>query len=288
MELKKAILELLRRASTDLPPDVEASLQKAYEGEEEGGSSKSVFKTILDNIEMARSQSTPICQDTGAMVIYIDYPEGGVERVYREAIEWAAKEATAKQYLRPNAVDPVTSKNSGNNIGINAPYIHFHQWPKDETRIRLLLKGGGSENVSAQYKLPDSKLHAGRDLDGVRKVIIDAIRSAQGLGCAPGILGIGIGGNRDTSYALSKEQLFRKIGARHEDKEMAEMETKLLKDLNTLGIGPMGFGGNTTTLDVFVSAQHRHPATFYVSISYNCWAFRRKSMIIQNGEVSYD
>ena len=155
-------------------------------------------------------------------------------------------------------------------------------------RIRLLLKGGGSENVGTQYKLPHQPLNAGRDLKGVRKVIIDAVTRAQGLGCAPGTIGVGIGGGRDTSYTLSKEQFFRKMGQRSEQKELAELEVQLLEDLNKLQIGPMGFGGKTTVMDVFIAAQDRHPATFYVAISYNCWAFRRKSMTIKEGEVYYD
>jgi fumarate hydratase class I len=220
--------------------------------------------------------------------MYIDYPEGQSEKPYREAVDWAAKEATAKQYLRPNAVDPLTGKNSGNNIGINAPYIHFHQWDKDDVRMRLILKGGGSENVGAQYKLPHPALGAGRDLAGVRKVIIDAVVNAQGLGCAPGILGVGIGGGRDTSFTLSKEQFFRKLGERSSNKMLADLEKSLLTDLNTLEIGPMGFGGNTTILDVLIGSQDRHPATFFVSVSYTCWAFRRKTMIVKNGEVQYD
>ncbi len=288
MELKEQILELLRRASTDLSPDVEKALADAREREEKGSPAWSVFDTILQNVTMARRQSTPMCQDTGMPVFYIDFPDGSSEKPYREAIEWAAAEATARQYLRPNAVDPITGKNTGNNIGINAPYIHFHQWNKDEVRIRLLLKGGGSENVGAQYKLPHPALKAGRDLDGVRKVIIDAIRNAQGLGCAPGIIGVGIGGGRDASYALSKEQFFRKMGQRSENPELAKLEVQLYEDLNKLSIGPMGFGGNTTVMDVFVAAQSRHPATFYVSVSYNCWAFRRKTLTIKNGEVNYD
>lgn len=288
MELKEQILELLRRASTDLSPDVEKALADAREREEKGSPAWSVFDTILQNVTMARRQSTPMCQDTGMPVFYIDFPDGSSEKPYREAIEWAAAEATARQYLRPNAVDPITGKNTGNNIGINAPYIHFHQWDMDEVRIRLLLKGGGSENVGAQYKLPHPALKAGRDLDGVRKVIIDAIRNAQGLGCAPGIIGVGIGGGRDASYALSKEQFFRKMGQRSENPELAKLEVQLYEDLNKLSIGPMGFGGNTTVMDVFVAAQSRHPATFYVSVSYNCWAFRRKTLTIKNGEVYYD
>ena len=288
MELKESILELIRRAATDLSPDVEKSLEKAYEREEENSPAKNVFSTILENVRMARKASTPICQDTGALVFYIDFPVGDSEQKYREAIQEAAKEATAKQYLRPNAVDPLTAKNSGNNIGVNAPYIHFHQWEKDEVRIRLMLKGGGSENVGTQYKLPHPPLKAGRDLKGVRKIIIDAVTQAQGLGCAPGVIGVGIGGGRDTAYTLSKEQFFRKMGERSPIKELAELEKSLYNDLNSLSIGPMGFGGKTTVLEVFIASQARHPATFIVSISYTCWAFRRKSMTIKNGEVNYD
>jgi fumarate hydratase class I len=288
MELKTAILELIRRAATDLSPDVEKALTEAYKREDKGAPAKGVFNTILENVRLAREKSTPICQDTGSLILYIDVPEGHSEKTYREAVNWAAVEATNLQYLRPNAVDIISGKNSGNNIGINAPYIHFRQWDQDEIRIRLMLKGGGSENVGAQYKLPHTELKAGRDLAGVRKVIIDAVLKAQGLGCAPGVIGVGIGGDRISSYSLSKMQFFRKIGQRNSQKELSELETKLYRDLNQLQIGPMGFGGKTTVLDVFAEAQHRHPASYFVSISYTCWAFRRKSMIIKNGEVSYD
>ncbi|MCP4214150.1 MAG: fumarate hydratase [bacterium] len=288
MELKESILELFRKAATDLPADVEQAMAAARAGEENGTPAQKVFDTVLENVKMARENSTPMCQDTGSLIIYIDFPEGSSEKMYREAVEWAAVEATNRQYLRPNAVDPVTGKNSGNNLGVNTPYIHFHQWEKEEVRFRMMLKGGGCENVGIQYKLPYPPLKAGRDLEGVRKLIIDAVVKAQGLGCAPGILGIGIGGGRMTSFALSKEQFFRKMGQRSPVKELAELETGLLADLNKLKIGPMGFGGNTTVLDVFIASQARHPATFYVSMSYMCWAFRRKEMIIKNGEVTYD
>jgi len=288
MELTQSILELIRKASTDLSQDVENAILNAFNKEKKGTPAKSVFNTIIENIRMAREQSTPMCQDTGSLIFYIDFPVGETEKFYTEAIREAAKEATNLQYLRPNAVDSITSKNSGNNIGINAPYIHFHQWNKDEVRIQLMLKGGGSENVGTQYKLPDSILKAGRDIAGVRKVIIDAVLNAQGLGCAPGIIGVGIGGDRVTSYILSKEQFFRKIGQRNPDKLLADLEIELYNDLNKLGIGPMGFGGKTTVLDVFIDAQARHPASFFVAISYTCWAFRRKSMTIKNEEVIYD
>lgn len=288
MELKQAFLELIRKATTDLSPDVEAAIKKAYDREDEGTPAKNVFNTILENIVLAREASTPICQDTGSVIVYIDLPVGAVEKEYKEACEWAAAEATKLQYLRPNAVDPITGKNTGNNIGVNAPYFHFHQWDKDYVRVRLMLKGGGSENVGVQYKLPDTNLKAGRDLNGVRKLIIDAVVNAQGQGCAPGTIGVGIGGDRVSSFALSKEQFFRKLGERSENPDLAQLEESLLEDLNKLGIGPMGFGGKTTVLGVNIGAQHRHPATYYVSVSYTCWAYRRKEMVIKGGEVTYD
>ena len=281
-------LELIRRAATDLSPDVEAVLKKALGSEADGSPAADVMSTILENVRQARENSTPICQDTGSLIFYIDHPVGGAEPPLREAIENAAVEATRRQYLRPNAVDPVDGKNSGNNLGINAPTIHFHQWENPDTRVRLMLKGGGSENVGAQYKLPFGPVKAGRDLDGVRRVVIDAVLKAQGLGCAPGFIGIGIGGGRATSYTLSKEQFFRRVGERSPRPELARLEEQLNLELNQLEIGPMGFGGKNTVLDVFAGAQHRHPATFYVSVSYMCWAFRRKSMIIRNGEVTHD
>jgi fumarate hydratase class I len=267
---------------------VEQAIRQAFDREDEGTSAKNVFGTIIENIELARSASTPVCQDTGAIICYIDFPVGDSEKKYREALEWAAAEATKLQYLRPNAVDPITGKNTGNNIGINAPYMHFHQWDKDEVRIRVMLKGGGSENVGTQYKLPDTALKAGRDLKGVRKLIIDAVTKAQGQGCAPGIIGVGIGGDRVTSYALSKEQFFRTLGERSTNADLAALEEQLMDDLNQLNIGPMGFGGKTTVLGVNIGYQHRHPATYYVAISYTCWAYRRKTLTIKGSEVSYD
>ncbi len=287
MELKSHILEMIRRSTSDLSSDVVDALSNAIKNEAEGSAAKNALNTIMENIELARSQSTPICQDTGALIFYIDYPAGGKEKDFIAPIEEAVKEATQKQYLRPNSVDPVTGKNTGNNVGVNAPYIHFHQWDKDYTQIRFMQKGGGCENCGNQYKLPDIPLHAGRDLKGVRKVVLDAVNSAQGQGCAPGIIGVGIGGDRALSHILAKEQLFRKVGERNSNPEIAELEKELLNDINKLGIGPMGFGGKTTALDVLIGVQNRHPATYYVSIAYMCWADRRKTIIIKGDEVSY-
>lgn len=287
MELKSHILEMIRRSTSDLSDDVENALTSAVQKEVEGSAARNALKTILENIELARKESTPICQDTGALIFYVDYPAGGNEKEYTDAITEAVKEATAKQYLRPNSVDPVTGRNTGNNVGVNAPYMHFHQWEENYTRIRFMQKGGGCENCGAQYRLPDIPLSAGRDLAGVRKVILDAVNSAQGQGCAPGVIGVGIGGDRALSHSLAKEQLFRKIGERSGNPAIAELETTLLNDINKLGIGPMGFGGQTTALDVLIGVQNRHPATYYVSVAYMCWSNRRKTIIIKGNEVTY-
>lgn len=286
--LVEQIYTLIRRASTDLPADVEGALRAAEGAEPPGGTAAGTFGAILDNVQLARQNVTPICQDTGSPIFYVYHPVGLDTIAFRRAIESAAERATREILLRPNAVDPITGKNSGNNLGVNAPYVSFKGWERDEVRVKLMLKGGGSENVGTQYKLPDPALGAGRDLKGVRKCVLDAVYKAQGMGCAPGIVGVGIGGDRTTSYLLSKEQFFRRLGTTNEDPQLAAFEKELHADLNRLGIGPMGFGGKTTVLGVFAAKQHRHPATFYVAVSYMCWACRRKEMTITNGEAVYD
>lgn len=285
--LVKHIVELIKRASTDLPEDVVAALQQARDKEAAGSTQANTFETILKNVEMAREAVTPICQDTGMLVFYVYHPLGTDTIAFRQEIETAAEQATKSILLRPNAVDPVTGKNSGTNVGVNAPYVTFKPWKKDEILVKLMLKGGGSENVGRQYTLPDSRIGAGRDLAGVRKCVLDAVFSAQGKGCGPGTVSVGIGGDRGTAFLLSKENLFRKLGSTNDDVELATLEDKLHEECNSLGIGPMGFGGQTTVLDVFIGKQHRHPATFYVSVSYICWAYRRKTMTLKNGEAVY-
>ncbi len=278
--------ELIRRASTTLPPDIEQKLKEAAdaEGDTPAGTT---LRQMLDNAAQASQGSTPICQDTGTPIFYIDYGPEYRQKVIEEAIKEAAASATGKYYLRPNAVDPITGKNSGNNVGEGMPNIHFHEMDEPGLRARLMLKGGGSENVGAQYRLPDSALHAGRDLEGVRKCVIDAVFQAQGKGCAPGTLGVGIGGDRGASFVASKEQLFRPLGDTNPDPILAELETRLYKELNELGIGPMGFGGKTTVLGVKLGTRHRVPASFFVSVTYMCWAYRRASMALKGEEVSY-
>jgi fumarate hydratase class I len=202
-------------------------------------------------------------------------------------IRHAVAIATDQAYLRPNAVDSLTGKNSGDNTGEDFPTIHYHEWEKDTIHVDLLLKGGGCENVSTQYKLPDGELNAGRDLDGVRRVVLDAVYQAQGKGCSPSVLGVAIGGDRGSSYIKSKQQLLRPLNDTNANEELAGLEEQLYDQANQLGIGPMGFGGKTTVLGVKIGAQHRLPASYFVSIAYMCWANRRASLDVSfsEGEV---
>jgi fumarate hydratase class I len=287
-DLSAHLLELIRLASTDLPPDVEAALQQATQQEETGSAARGALETILKNVELSRQNSTPICQDTGTPIFYIYHPAGWSTRQLRAQIEAAVAEATRLSYLRPNSVDSLTGKNSGNNLGgKHFPSLHFEEVEGDRLTIELMLKGGGCENVGAQYALPDSRLGAGRDLSGVRKAVLDAVHKAQGKGCAPGILGIAIGGDRGSSYLASKEVLYRDLDEANPDPELEQLEEQLTTEANELGIGPMGFGGKTTLLGTQITSLNRLPASFFVSISYMCWAYRRRKITWQNGQVSY-
>ncbi len=286
-DLTDAFVELIRRASTQLPADMQKALREAKAKEEPGSAAENALETILKNVELAHQKSTPICQDTGTPIFEIHHPLGVSTRALADQIRKACTIATERAYLRPNAVNPLTGQNSGNNTGEDFPTMHFHEWDEDEIHVDLLLKGGGCENVSTQYKLPDTRLHAGRDLEGVRKVVLDAVHKAQGRGCAPGVLGIAVGGDRGSSYIKSKQQLLRPLDDENPDPALGELEEELLEEGNQLGIGPMGFGGKTTLLGVKIGALHRVPASYFVSIAYMCWANRRASMRVVGEEISY-
>lgn len=288
-DLTQHILELVRLAATDLPPDVEARLRNAVDREAPGSAARGALESILQNVEMARRDSTPICQDTGTPIFYVFYPVGWSTRKLTEQIRTAVAEATALAYLRPNSVNAITGKNTGNNLGDDHfPSIHFEEVEGDELTVELMLKGGGCENVGAQYSLPNSELAAGRDLAGVRKVVLDAVYKAQGKGCAPGILGVAVGGDRGSSYYGSKEVLYRKLDDTNPDPELSALEDRLTVEANQLGIGPMGFGGETTVLGAKIKGLHRLPASYFVSVSYMCWAYRRRRMTVYDGQVNYE
>lgn len=288
-DLTQELLELVRFTSTNLPPDVEKALRDAQARETPGTASYGALETILKNVEMTRRNSTPICQDTGTPIFFVRYPEGWSPRQLRAQIKNAVAEATKKSYLRPNAVDSLSGKNTGNNLGDeHFPTIHFEEVDGETLTVELMLKGGGCENVGAQYALPDNQIKAGRDLEGVRRAVLDAVWKAQGEGCAPGFLGVSIGGDRGSSYVASKEALLRKVDDSNADPELADLEHRLTQEANELGIGPMGFGGNSSVLGTKITSTHRLPASFFVTISYMCWAYRRRKMTVTGDQVRYE
>jgi fumarate hydratase class I len=286
-DLTNAFVELIRRAATELPADMEHALHDAREKEAPGSAAQGALNTIIQNVEIARAIASPICQDTGTPIFEVYYPLGVSTRQLADQIRQACATATERGYLRPNAVDSLSGKNSGNNTGIDFPTMHFHEWEEQGIKANLQLKGGGCENVSTQYDLPNTELNAGRDLEGIRRVVLDAVNRAQGLGCAPGVLGIAIGGDRGSSYIKSKQQLLRPLDDTNPEPDLAKLEERLLEESNELGIGPMGFGGKTTVLGVKVGTLHRLPASYFVSIAYMCWANRRASMRIIGEEITY-
>ncbi len=280
---KQSIVDLVIETSTNLPPDVRRAITQAMGKEQPGTRSSLALQTIALNVDMAVTNCGPICQDTGMPTFEIKTPIGANQLVMREMILEAVAEATKAGKLRPNSVNSLTGKNSGNNLGPGTPVIHFHQWEKDDIEVRLLLKGGGCENKNIQYSVPIELPHLGRadrTLEGVRKCIMHAVWQAQGHGCSVGAIGVGIGGDRTTGYALAKEQLFRTLDDINPDPELAKLEERIMQDANTLGIGTMGFGGQVTLIGCKIGAFNRLPASFFVSVAYDCWAFRRLGMVI--------
>lgn len=275
-QLQDSLVELIRRTSAEIPDDVHKVILASLENEKKDSLAANAIKIIDQNIALAKNKSQPICQDTGSILFYVDVPVGFDQISFAETARTAVTLATKKGYLRQNSVDSLTGKNDGTNVGPGAPVFHFHQHRSPEISVRLALKGGGCENVGAQYSLPDTKLQANRDLDGCRKVILDAVLQAQGKGCGPGVLGVCIGGDRATSYELSKTQFLRKLDDRNPEPKLDALEQDIMKTANELGIGPMGFGGKTTLLGVKICAANRLPASYFVSVSYMCWAFRRQ------------
>src|SRR5687767_12775268 len=278
--LEHSLVELIRRTSAEIPDDVQAAIVASLEREKKGTIAESAMKIIERNIQLAKQKSQPICQDTGSIIFYVECAVGFDQIAFEEAAKNAVRVATKKGFLRQNSVDSLTGVNDGTNVGRGSPTMHFHQHRGDHVEVRLILKGGGCENVGAQYSLPHEKLKANRDLDGCRKVILDAVLQAQGKGCGPGILGVCIGGDRTTGYEFSKQQFLRTIPDRNENPKLDALEQDILKTANELGIGPMGFGGKTTLLGVKICAANRLPASYFVSISYMCWAYRRQGVAL--------
>ncbi len=276
--LENSLLELITQTSTNLPPDVRAAMGLAAAGEAAGTQSAQALDIILSNIDMACEDSGAICQDTGMLTFLAHTPPGVSQAALRKAATAAVAEATRTGKLRPNSVDSLTGKNSGNNLGTETPVFHFEEWDEDEIEVKLLLKGGGCENMNAQYSVPCMLDHLGRadrNLEGVRKCILHAVWQAQGQGCSPGALGVCIGSDRAHGYWLAKQQLFRTLDDVNPNPELAALEKRILDEANQLGVGTMGFGGKVSLIGCKITAANRLPASFFVSVAYDCWAFRR-------------
>jgi len=282
--LQASLLDLIRRTSSDLPADLRVALQKGREKEQKASRALMALDTIDCNIDAAADGSAPICQDTGMIKFYVHHPIGYDTLTFEETARAAVAEATAIGYLRQNSVDSITGKNTGNNLGPGTPLFHFQAWRSDEVDVRLMLKGGGCENVGAQYSLPmelkELGKKAGRDLDGVKLAVLDAVWKAQGKGCAPGYVGVCIGADRASGLEAAKEQLLRVVGDTNPDPQLDALEHEITDICNGLGIGPMGFGGDTTLLGCKITSRNRLPASFFVSVSYACWAHRRRGVTL--------
>src|SRR5277367_1928471 len=276
--LKDSLIELITQTSTNLPPDVRAAMGVALEAEVAGTQASQALGIIASNIDMAQQDAGPICQDTGMPTFVVHTPVGVNQLEVKRAIHEAVAEATRRGKLRPNSVDSLTGKNSGDNLGEETPVIHFEQWEQDEIEVKLILKGGGCENKNIQYSLPSELEHMGRadrNLEGVRKCILHAVWQAQGQGCAPGAVGVCIGSDRAHGYDLAKGQLFRTLDDVNQVPELAKLEAEIMDEANRIGVGAMGFGGKVSLIGCKIAAANRLPASFFVSVAYECWAFRR-------------
>ena len=284
-DLMESISQIIKSTSTVLPDDVQKVILQALEREEKKTTAEYAMKIIKANMELAKKKSQPLCQDTGTILFFVSHPAGWHQGLFRQSAEQAVRDTTEKGYLRQNSVDIITGKNECMNVGPGHPDIHFHEYSDDrngEIEVRLMLKGGGCENVGAQYALPYTELEAGRDWDGVRKVILDSVVKAQGKGCGPGVLGVCVGGDRGSGTIAAKEQLLRPLDDVNRLPQLAKLEQDIVETSNKLGIGPMGFGGKTTLLGCKIGVLNRLPASYFVSISYMCWAYRRRGVVLSS------
>jgi fumarate hydratase subunit alpha len=281
--VENVAVKLLQLAVTELPQDVKKALRRAYR-EETNEAGKAQLKAILDNVELAEKTGAPMCQDTGIVIFYV---KAGNQVADLDKVEDALRKATVRATneipLRPNAVDPFTQKNTGDNTGKHIPYIHWKIVPGDTLEITALPKGGGSENVSTLGMLSPSQ-----GVSGLKKFVVDAVIKAGAKPCPPTVLGVAVGGGADIAMKLAKEALLEPLNQPNPDPELAELEQELREAINSAGIGPMGLGGKTTVLDVKVDYAHRHPASYPVAVVAQCWAARRASARIRSdGTVEY-
>jgi fumarate hydratase class I len=285
--MKDHLIELIRRTTSDLPADIESALRHALASEAQETQASLFLNSILENVKLARTQSAPICQDTGTLTFFWTVPRGTDTCALEQAAQEAVKHATAQGWLRQNTIDTLSGKSIPTNVAEGAPVCHFEQTETTATEVWLLQKGGGSENMSCQFSLPDEALHAGRDVEGVRTCILQAVWQAQGFGCAPGILGVCIGADRGEGFLLAKKQLLRPLSDYSPVAELAALEKRIVAEANTLGIGPMGMGGRTTLLGAKITSAPRLPASYFVTVAYMCWVCRRRGFCLEGEQLTW-
>jgi fumarate hydratase subunit alpha len=270
------IVEAIRKLECDLPEDIERKLLEIREKEE--GLSRIVVDSIIENIKYAREEKVPICQDTGIIEFFVKC--SGEFKKIKKVIEEAIRRAVKEVPIRANTVNPFTRENQGENLGRFHPIIHFEYEDNDFIEIDILAKGAGSENVSRVYMLDPLK-----GIKGIKEAVIDTVRKADGKPCPPIIVGIGIGGNMELAIHLSKYALLRPINQRSSYEVARNLEEELIEEINNLGIGPMGFGGKTTALNVAIEWAHCHTASLPLCVNIQCWALRRISILYDGKET---
>ena len=275
LDLVSQLVSALRRAAIQLPSDVVCALKEA-EAAESAPRAKAELGTIQAAVDAACADSAPLCQDTGVPAFFVQAGERSPHiPLLREAIWEAVELATREVPLRPNSVDPFSGRNPGDNSGRGLPRVDWELVAGDEVRIHVLLKGGGSENMSLLRMLTP-----GVGMAEVKRAVVDHVVASAGNPCPPTVIGVGIGGGAAVSLRLAERALLRRIGERHPEAQVARLERELLTLVNETGVGPMGLGGRTTALDVHVEVAFRHPASFPVGVLLQCWAARRTSVLL--------
>ena len=268
-EVVEAVVELFRKAETELPEDVVEALRNAYE-REDNEIARSILKAIIQNIDAARKLKVPMCQDTGIPIIFAEVGrELCLDFNLRDAIVEGVWRATKEVPLRPNAVHPLTRENPGTNVGMHIPHITFDIVDGDGLKLTVLPKGAGSENVS------DLKMLLPSQVNQIERFVLEVVKNAGGKPCPPIVVGVGIGSTFDGAAKLAKKALLRNMT------EMSEFELSLLEKINSLGIGPGGLGGKATALAVLVEMGHCHTASLPVAVNIQCWANRRASLFLR-------
>jgi len=272
-EIIPVVRDLCMNANFDLGKDVLDAFDRGIKNDE-SPVAKEVLKELKENAEISKKERRPLCQDCGLAVLFVEMGQdvhitGGD---LRQALNEGMKQGYADGYLRKSACHPFSRKNTGDNT---PAIVHFDIVPGEKIKIIMAPKGGGSENMSLVKMLTPSD-----GIEGIKKTVIARLEEASANPCPPTVVGIGIGGTFERSAFLAKKALLREIGKRNPDPELAKLELEILEGINKLGIGPMGYGGNTTCLDVFMELEPCHIASFPLAINVNCHSARHKEAVI--------